>query len=114
MAERRGAFKQSISDSSFSSTFSFFLSISLVELLGCICNVSIMIVWAFLFCVTTDAYWRILIRFGFWHTLHQTFYLSFFLCMSVRGAIILRMASEKPLLVVNAFSDFPACCITHG
>ena len=36
----------------------FFLTISLVWLLGRICNGSIMVLWTylFLFCVTTDAY----------------------------------------------------------
>ena len=47
--------------------FFFLLIISLVWLLGRICNGFLMVVWNyfFLFCVTTDAYWRILIRFGF-------------------------------------------------
>ena len=51
----------------------FFLSISLVWLLGCICNGSIMVVWAFLFCVANDAYWRVLLRFGLWHTCAPNF-----------------------------------------
>ena len=56
MAERRRVFKQNVSGSSFSSTLFFLLSaISLVWLSGRICNRSIMVVWAFLFCVTTDA-----------------------------------------------------------
>ena len=38
--------------------------------------------------------------------MHQTLYLSFFLCMPARGAAGLKMASKKPLLVVNVFSDF--------
>ena len=38
--------------------------------------------------------------------MHQTFYLSFFLCMPAKGAADLKMASEKPLLVVNVFLDF--------
>ena len=38
--------------------------------------------------------------------MHQTFYLSFFLRMPARGAANLKMAFEKPLLVVNVFSDF--------
>ena len=77
MAERRRrVFKKNVSDSSFSSTF--FLSINLVWLLRRICNGSIMVVWAFLFCVTTNAYWHILIRFGFWRTCALNF-LSFIL-----------------------------------
>ena len=57
MAERRRAFKQSVLGSSFSSTLIYlFFLISLVRLPGRICNGSIMVVWAFLFCVTTDAY----------------------------------------------------------
>ena len=109
MAERRGVFKQNILDSSFSSTFFFLLTISMLWLLGRICNGSITVVWMylFLFCVTIDAYWRILIRFGFWHTCASTFYLSLFLRMPARGATSLKLASEKPLLVVNALSDFP-------
>ena len=63
MVERRRALKQSVLDSSFSLTL-FFLSISLVWLPERICNGSIMVFWAFLFCVTTNAYWRILIRFS--------------------------------------------------
>ena len=67
-----------------------------------------MIVWTylFLFCVTIDAYWCILIRFVFLHTCAPTFYLSLFLHMPARGATSLKLASEKPLLVVNVFSDF--------
>ena len=79
MAERRGVFKHNILDSSFSSNFSSsFLAISLIWLLGRICNGSIMVAWMylFLFCVTIDAYWRILMRFGFWHTCAPNF-LSF-------------------------------------
>ena len=38
---------------------------------------------------------------------HQTFYLSFFLRMQAKGATSLKMASKKPLLVVNVFLDFP-------
>ena len=48
---------------------------------------------------------------------HQTFYLSFFLCMPIRGAVGLKMAYEKPLLVVNLFSDFSsgtALWVPHG
>ena len=117
MAERKGVFKHNISDSSFSSTFYFLLfffvcflfTISLVWLFGRICNGSIMVVWTclFLFCVTIDAYWSILIRFGFWNIVRQTFYLSLFPRMLTRGTSSLKMASEKPLLVVNAFYDFP-------
>ena len=71
---------------------------SLSWLFGCIC---------FLFYVTTDAYWHILIRFGFWHTCTPNF-LSFTLsAMPARGAAGLKLASEKPLLVVSVFSDFP-------
>ena len=74
-----------------------------------------MVVWAFLFFVTTDAYWRILIRFGFWHTSAPNFISSIlFACMSTSGVVVLRMASEKPLMVVNAFSDLPAYCIPLG
>ena len=74
-----------------------------------------MVVWAFLFCVTTDAYWRILIRFSFWHTSALNFISSIlFACMSDSGAVVLRMASEKPLLVVNTFSDLSAYCIPLG
>ena len=32
--------------------------------------------------------------------MHQTFYLSLFLCMPVRGATDLKLASKKPLLVL--------------
>ena len=49
--------------------------------------------------------------------MHQTFYLSFFLCMSARGVVGLKMAYEKPLLVVNVFSDFStgtALWVPHG
>ena len=46
--------------------------------------------------------------------MHRTFF-SFIVFMCVGWvAAVLRMAFEKPLLVVNAFSDFPACCILHG
>ena len=78
MAERRGVFKENILDSSFSLTFFFLLTISLVWFLGRICNGSIMVVWTylFLFCITIDAYWNILIRFDFWHTCAPNF-LSF-------------------------------------
>ena len=38
--------------------------------------------------------------------MHQTFYLSFFLRMSTRGVADLKMAYEKPLLVVNVFFNF--------
>ena len=77
MAEKRKAFKQSVSNSSFSSTFSFFfLLISLVWFPRCICNGSIMVVWEFVFCVTIDAYWLILIRFCLRHTCAPSF-LSF-------------------------------------
>ena len=31
--------------------------------------------------------------------MHQTFYLSFFLCMPAKGAVSLKMASKKPLCV---------------
>ena len=37
---------------------------------------------------------------------HQTFYLPFFLCMLARGSVGLKMASEKPLLVVCFFRIF--------
>ena len=93
---------KSVSDSSFSSTF--FFSTSLVWLLRHIFNGSIMVVWAFLFCVATNAYWRVLLRFGLWHTCAPNF--VSFLCMPAGGATVLKMASEKPLLVVNVFSDF--------
>ena len=42
-----------------------------------------------LFCVTPDAY-----------------YPAFFLCMPVRGSADLKMASGKPLVVVNVFFEF--------
>ena len=48
---------------------------------------------------------------------HQTFYLSLFLCMPARGAAGLKLAFKKPLLVVNVFSDFPtgtALSIPHS
>ena len=47
--------------------FSFFFAISLVWLLRRICNGTIMAAWTylFLFYVTIDAYWLILMRFGF-------------------------------------------------
>ena len=67
-----------------------------------------MVVWTylFLFCVTIDAYWRILIRLVFGILVRQTFYLSLFLRMPARGVASLKLASEKPLLVVNVFLDF--------
>ena len=49
--------------------------------------------------------------------MHQTFYLLLFLRMSARGAADLNLASEKPLLVVNVFSDFStriALWVPHG
>ena len=69
--ETRGVFKHNILDSSFSSTlfcFCFLLTISRVWLLGRIYYEYIMVVWMhlFLFCVTPNAYWCILIRFDFW------------------------------------------------
>ena len=78
-----------------------------------ICNGPIMVVWTylFLFCVTTDAYWRTFNKIWFLGILgHQTC----FLCMLARGAVVLRMASEKPLLVVITFLNFLTCCIPHG
>ena len=81
-----------------------------------ICNGPIMVVWTylFLFYVTTDAYWRTFNKILFLGILgHQTFFFFFF-CMLARGAIVLRMASEKPLLVVIAFLNFLTCCISHG
>ena len=48
---------------------------------------------------------------------HQTFYLSFFLRMLARGASGLKMAYEKPLLVMKVFSDFPTgttLWVLHG
>ena len=106
-----------ISDSFFSSTFSF-LFISRVWFLGQIFNGSIMVVWTrlFLFCVTPDAYWCILIRF-FGILVLQTFYLAFFLCMPARRADGLNMAYGKPLMVMNMFSNFStwtAFWIPHG
>ena len=58
----------------------FFFAINLVWFLGRICNGSIMVAWTYmpLFCVTTDAYWRILKIFGFWHIYAPNF-LSFIL-----------------------------------
>ena len=38
--------------------------------------------------------------------MHQTFYLSFFLCMLARGLAGVKMAFEKSLLVVNVFFFF--------
>ena len=48
--------------------FCFLLTIILVWLLGRIFDGSVMVFWThlFFFYVTTDASWRILIRFGFW------------------------------------------------
>ena len=49
--------------------------------------------------------------------MHQNFYLSFFLRMPARGVADLKMAYEKPLLVVNVFSDFmtgTALWVLHG
>ena len=87
MVERRRAFKQSVSNSSFSSIFSFllfcFLSmISLVWLPGRIFNEFIVVTWAFMFCVTTDAYWCILIRLGYRRTFASNFLIfhSFYVC----------------------------------
>ena len=59
-----------------------FFAISLVWLLGRIYNGSIIVAWMylFLFCVTTNVYWHILLRFGFWHTYAPNF-LSFTLSM---------------------------------
>ena len=61
----------------------------------------------FLFCVTTDAYLAHFNKIWFLGILvHQTLYISFFLCVPTGGAVGLKMASKKPLLVVNVFSDF--------
>ena len=52
----------------------------------------------------------------FGHTCAPNF-LSFFLCMPARGSVDLKMAFEKPLLVVNVFSDFltgTAFWVSHG
>ena len=71
-----------------------------------------MVVWThlFLFCVTPDANWSILIIFGFWGiVVLRTFYLAFFLCMSSWGTVGLKTtSSKKTLMVVNVFSDFLA------
>ena len=43
--------------------------------------------------------------------------LSIFLRIPARGAAGLKLAYEKPLLIVNVFSDFPtgnALCVLHG
>ena len=75
LVERRRAFMQSVSDSSFSSTFFFFFCQSVwygyldVFVMG--------LSWLFgRFCF--DAYWRILIRCGLWHACAPKF-LSFIL-----------------------------------
>ena len=61
-----------------------------------------MVVWAFMFCVTTDAYRRIFNK--IWLTMYfctELSYLSFFFCILARGAHDPKLASEKPLLALG-------------
>ena len=76
-----------------------------------ICNGFIMVAWTylFLFCVTTDAYCCILMRFGFGILVQQNFYLSLLLHMPARGADDLKLTSEKPLLVLLMGDQSESC-----